>query len=207
MKTIIFSLDTALIELIKKLDSIFTKQLIFYQGSTDPLDVMSFVCSEISSILIIDDDFLKPNTAHILRSVRKLHKKVKYEGNVLLHLTMQRPDFSSKLAILLSDFFTLCNLRRTKFIFEGLIMPKKARDEILALMYQAKIQELLQREILTNLAKGALKIDDKRKQEASIKEIIETLDLKIDETRKHLTSHVKLLKEYNASIDNSKNVN
>jgi len=76
MKTIIFSLDTALIELIKKLDSIFTKQLIFYQGSTDPLDVMSFVCSEISSILIIDDDFLKPNTAHILRSVRKLHKKV-----------------------------------------------------------------------------------------------------------------------------------
>lgn len=40
---------------------------------TDPLDIMSAVCSTAPSILIADDDYLKPNTARILQSIKKVN--------------------------------------------------------------------------------------------------------------------------------------
>lgn len=43
-----------------------------YQGSSDPLDVMSYVCTTPFSLLIMDDDFLEPNSAHILKSIKKI---------------------------------------------------------------------------------------------------------------------------------------
>ena len=46
--------------------------------SQDPLDVMSGICSHNPSLVIIDDDFLKPHSAHVLRSVRKINSKVKF---------------------------------------------------------------------------------------------------------------------------------
>ncbi|MEJ2545955.1 MAG: hypothetical protein P8Y99_17980 [Calditrichaceae bacterium] len=47
-----------------------------YNDSRDPLDIMSTVCLANPSILVIDDDFLKPETSHILTSIKKIMQKV-----------------------------------------------------------------------------------------------------------------------------------
>ena len=47
-----------------------------YSESNDPLDLMSTVCSENPNLLILDDDFLQPNSAHLLNSVRKVNKNI-----------------------------------------------------------------------------------------------------------------------------------
>ncbi|MBZ0184261.1 MAG: hypothetical protein K8F60_17515 [Melioribacteraceae bacterium] len=39
----------------------------------DPLDIMSTVCSSSPSVLIADDDYLKPNTSRILHSIKKVN--------------------------------------------------------------------------------------------------------------------------------------
>lgn len=47
-----------------------------YNESRDPLDIMSTVCLTNPTILVIDDDFLKPETSHILSSIKKIMQKV-----------------------------------------------------------------------------------------------------------------------------------
>jgi DNA-binding NarL/FixJ family response regulator len=37
---------------------------------------MSTVCSENPTLLIADDDFLKPESAHILKSIKKVNKSI-----------------------------------------------------------------------------------------------------------------------------------
>lgn len=39
----------------------------------DPLDIMSTVCSSSPSVLIADDDYLRPNTSRILHSIKKVN--------------------------------------------------------------------------------------------------------------------------------------
>jgi len=45
--------------------------------TSDVLDLMSMICSERPSLLIIDDDYIQPNTGHLLRSVRKVNQNLK----------------------------------------------------------------------------------------------------------------------------------
>ena len=47
-----------------------------YNDSRDPLDIMSTVCLANPTILVMDDDFLKPETSHILSSIKKIMQKV-----------------------------------------------------------------------------------------------------------------------------------
>ena len=43
-----------------------------FNDSRDPLDIASTGCVANRAILIIDDDFLKPDTSHILSSIKKI---------------------------------------------------------------------------------------------------------------------------------------
>lgn len=45
-------------------------------STTDPLDIMSQVCSVNPSILILDDDFINPNSVHLLNSIKKVNPKL-----------------------------------------------------------------------------------------------------------------------------------
>ena len=44
--------------------------------SSDPLDIMAAVCSHKPALLILDDDFLTPNSAHTLASIRKVNENI-----------------------------------------------------------------------------------------------------------------------------------
>ena len=76
MRTILISDDPALLEMINQSDWGSDDQIDIYNESKNPLDVMSTVCESNPSLLIIDDDFLKPETVHILKSIRKVNKNI-----------------------------------------------------------------------------------------------------------------------------------
>jgi DNA-binding NarL/FixJ family response regulator len=62
--------------LLKRSELNSDQQISVLREGKDPLDVMSTICEANPSLLIIDDDFLRPNTVHILQSIRKVNKKI-----------------------------------------------------------------------------------------------------------------------------------
>jgi len=73
MRIITISNDTKLIKLIDKPEVRGQNQLIVYNKTRDLLEVASFIHTNHPSILIVDDDFLKPDSAHLLKNVKKLN--------------------------------------------------------------------------------------------------------------------------------------
>jgi DNA-binding NarL/FixJ family response regulator len=77
MKVMFVSTDSNLIEMLMKAHLIPEDQVTIYNESDEPLEVMSSVCSCQPAVLIIDDDFIKPNSVQILRSIRRVNQNVK----------------------------------------------------------------------------------------------------------------------------------
>ena len=73
MKIVTISSDPNIIKLIDKPEVKGKNQLIIYNKSNDLLDVVSFIHTNHPSILVIDDDFLKPDSAHLLKNIKKLN--------------------------------------------------------------------------------------------------------------------------------------
>jgi len=76
MKTMLISKDPDLIRIITSSDVFSKEKYILMSESKDPLDIMSSVCSKNPTLLILDDDFLKPDTAHILKSIKKVKQNI-----------------------------------------------------------------------------------------------------------------------------------
>jgi len=76
MKTMLVSKDPELIRIITSSDVFSKEKYIMISESMDPLDIMSTVCSKNPTLLIIDDDFLKPDSAHILKSIKKVKQNI-----------------------------------------------------------------------------------------------------------------------------------
>jgi len=76
MKVVLISED---IQIQKTtVDTINNKyDLTQYSGSAEPLDVMSGVCTSYPHVIIIDDDFLTPNSSIILRSIKSVIPELK----------------------------------------------------------------------------------------------------------------------------------
>lgn len=76
MRLLILSEDINLITGIEKLSKDNGDEIIKYTESLDPLDIMSSVCTLSPMVVFADDDYLKPNTAHILKSIKKVNKGI-----------------------------------------------------------------------------------------------------------------------------------
>jgi DNA-binding NarL/FixJ family response regulator len=76
MKTMLVSKDPELIRIITSSEFFSKERHILMSESKDPLDIMSTVCSKNPRLLIIDDDFLKPESAHILKSIKKVKQNI-----------------------------------------------------------------------------------------------------------------------------------
>lgn len=73
MRIITISKDLNLIKLIDKPEVKGQNQLMVFNRSNDLLEVASYIHTNHPAILIVDDDFLKPDSAHLLRNVKKLN--------------------------------------------------------------------------------------------------------------------------------------
>jgi DNA-binding NtrC family response regulator len=63
-------------ETIRQIDANTLKEdhdVLFFRDDKNPLQVMSFVCSNHPKALIVDDDYLKPNSVEVLKAIKKVH--------------------------------------------------------------------------------------------------------------------------------------
>lgn len=76
MLILIISKDPNLIDTASSSQETHDCQIKVFNDSRDPLDIMSTVCLANPTILVIDDDFLEPQTSHILFSIKKIMQKL-----------------------------------------------------------------------------------------------------------------------------------
>ena len=72
MKILLISEDTNLIEKFNAAEVISNNSLTVYSKKTDLLDILSFVFSNHPSLLVLDDDMVKPNSARIINSIKNV---------------------------------------------------------------------------------------------------------------------------------------
>ena len=76
IKILIISSDQTLNNFTSKETDNSKYNYITYSSTTDVLDIMSQVCSNHPSILILDDDFVSPHSVHLLESIKKVNPKL-----------------------------------------------------------------------------------------------------------------------------------
>ena len=76
MKILIISRDSSLIEQIQKTDMFSSENIVVFNESNDPLDVMSFAIHNHPTLMIVDDDFLRPVSGRIISSIKNVLTKV-----------------------------------------------------------------------------------------------------------------------------------
>jgi len=76
MKILIITDDAILIEMGNSFNHVQANQIIIYNSDSNPLSVVAFVFDNNPSLLIVDDDYLKPNSAQIIETIRKMNKKL-----------------------------------------------------------------------------------------------------------------------------------
>ncbi|MFH1525471.1 MAG: hypothetical protein ABIJ40_02175 [Bacteroidota bacterium] len=76
MKILALSKDEDIIKLLDSKAEINCLEITYSQAQKSPYDVISDTCSAQPSILILDDDLLKPNTSNFIESVKKLCQSI-----------------------------------------------------------------------------------------------------------------------------------
>ena len=69
--------DNSLIGMAEDLGVWKDNELIVYNESSDPIDVLTFIYVETPSVLIFDDDYLSPNSSAVIDSIGKVNKETK----------------------------------------------------------------------------------------------------------------------------------
>ena len=89
MQILVISEDKFLVNSMAEVRSSEVYDIKLYESSYDPFEVLSSVHSLSPSLLILDDDIAKPNSAKILKSIKQISKNVKIiflTSNDSLHL-------------------------------------------------------------------------------------------------------------------------
>jgi len=76
MKILLISIDQTIKFFTEKNYQNPEYQFITFNSTTDPLDIMSQICCVNPSILILDDDFITPNSIRLLKSIKKVNPKL-----------------------------------------------------------------------------------------------------------------------------------
>lgn len=76
MKILVISKDEELINILNENTHSQDKELQIYSICSNPLEVVSFIVTNMPSLIIMDDDFLSPDTTGILKSVKSMLKEV-----------------------------------------------------------------------------------------------------------------------------------
>jgi len=76
MKLLLISIDPILVNLVQKAASKHEFELMQFNESIDPIDILSTVCGLNPNVLIFDDDYLESKAGLILNSIKKVNKKI-----------------------------------------------------------------------------------------------------------------------------------
>ena len=77
MRILLISEDSLLQSIVKSFGEHSDAFTTVYNDDPKPIKVLSNFLSRQPSVLIVDDDYLKPNSVEILESIRNVNKKMK----------------------------------------------------------------------------------------------------------------------------------
>ena len=75
-KMLVISSDDEMVNSLNGFSDEIDCECITYNNSNDPLDIVSEVMSKNPTLLLLDDDFIAPNSAKVLESFKKLNPKL-----------------------------------------------------------------------------------------------------------------------------------
>ena len=76
MQILLITEDSLLLSSLSDLSITELGEIKLYKKAYDPLEVISSVHAVSPTLLILDDDILKPNSAKILKSIKQISKNV-----------------------------------------------------------------------------------------------------------------------------------
>jgi DNA-binding response OmpR family regulator len=76
MKIMLISKDSELHKDLIKFREEVLLPIELFCGASEPLDIMSAVCTQNPALIVLDDDFIQPRSAHLLQSIRKVQKSL-----------------------------------------------------------------------------------------------------------------------------------
>jgi DNA-binding response OmpR family regulator len=77
VKTLIITQDEDLKRIVSSFQTEENEELLIYDKSSKPLDVVGFIIENSPSILILDDDMINPDTFDVLSNIKKMKKDLK----------------------------------------------------------------------------------------------------------------------------------
>ena len=77
MRILLISEDNLLLTIVKSFGEYSDACTTVYNDDPKPIKVLSNFLSRQPSVIIVDDDYLKPNSVEILESIRNVNKKMK----------------------------------------------------------------------------------------------------------------------------------
>jgi len=75
-KLLVISSDDEMVNSLNGFSGEIDCECIIYNHSNDPLDIVSEAISKNPTLLLLDDDFIAPNSAKVLESFKKLNPKL-----------------------------------------------------------------------------------------------------------------------------------
>ncbi|MBK7105641.1 MAG: response regulator [Ignavibacteriae bacterium] len=73
---LIISNDDQIYNSLENLSKEFGCDYSIFKNSKDPLDIVSEVLSKNSTLVILDDDFIAPNSIRLLETIKKVNPKL-----------------------------------------------------------------------------------------------------------------------------------
>ena len=77
MKTLLISEDEALTRILKSFQFDENEELLVYDKSSNPLEVVGYIVENSPTIMIIDDDMITPDTFGVISNIKKMKKDLK----------------------------------------------------------------------------------------------------------------------------------
>ncbi len=76
MKIIYVSKDIQLYKELIRFQERLLLPLELFSGANEPLEIMSAVCTQNPALIVLDDDFVQPKSALLIKSLRKVNESL-----------------------------------------------------------------------------------------------------------------------------------
>ncbi len=76
MKIIYVSKDIQLYKELIRFQERLLLPLELFSGANEPLEIMSAVCTQSPALIVLDDDFVQPKSALLIKSLRKVNESL-----------------------------------------------------------------------------------------------------------------------------------
>lgn len=76
MKIFILSTDKEITQLVDSFASEYHHQSIIYNKSKIPIDIVGYVYEKSPYVVIIDDDYIRPNAAILISTIKKMKENI-----------------------------------------------------------------------------------------------------------------------------------